>query len=80
MTVLSDQQRNVRVPGQGARAMKRRVVLFTPVAASDDVDDVIDDGGDNICIEWKVKNSKGEFVRNTDGNLLEHDFCFEIGD
>ena len=42
--------------------------------------EVIDDGGDNICIEWKVKNSKGEFVRNTDGNFLKHDFCFEIGD
>ena len=46
MTVLPDQTTNVRVPGQGARAMKRRVVLFTPVKESDDVED-IDDGGDD---------------------------------
>mgnify|MGYP000620265220 FL=1 len=42
--------------------------------------EVIDDGGDNICNEWKVKNHKGEFVKNKEGNLLEHDFCFELGD
>ena len=42
--------------------------------------EVIDDGGDNICIEWKVKNHKGEFVKNKEGNLLEYDFCFELGD
>ena len=42
--------------------------------------EVIDDGGDNICIEWKVKNHRGEFVKNKEGDLLEHDFCFELGD
>ena len=42
--------------------------------------EVIEDGGDNICIEWKVKNHKGEFVKNKEGNLLEYDFCFELGD
>ena len=41
---------------------------------------VIDNGGDNICIDWKVKNHKGEFVLNTDGKPLEHNFCFELGD
>lgn len=42
--------------------------------------EVIDSGGDNICIQWKVKNSKGEYVKNTEGKLLEYDFCFEVGD
>ena len=35
----------------------------------------------NVKISLKnVKNYKGEFVKNTDGNLLEYEFCFEIGD
>ena len=42
--------------------------------------EVVDNGGDNICIQWKVKNSKGEYVKNAEGKLLEHDFCFEVGD
>ena len=42
--------------------------------------EVVDNGGDNICIQWKVKNSKGEYVKNKEGKLLEHDFCFEVGD
>ena len=25
-------------------------------------------------------NKAFEFVKNTEGNLLEHDFCFEVGD
>ena len=40
--------------------------------------EVVDDGGDEILIKWKVKNSKGENVLNTDGDLLQHSFRFQL--
>ena len=41
---------------------------------------IIDSGEDELCIEWKVKNYKGEFVVNTNGDPLEHSFCFQLRD
>jgi len=42
--------------------------------------EIIDSGGDELCVEWKTKNYKGEFVKNTTGNLLQHSFCFDLGE
>ena len=41
---------------------------------------IIDSGGDELCVEWKIKNHRGEFVKNTTGNLLQHSFCFDLGE
>lgn len=41
--------------------------------------EVDDDGGDELCVTWKIKNYKGEFVLNTDGDPLQHFFCFQLG-
>ncbi|MEC7856085.1 MAG: alkaline phosphatase D family protein [Candidatus Neomarinimicrobiota bacterium] len=39
---------------------------------------ITDNGGDELCIEWKIKNYKGEFVLNTEGELLQYSFCFQL--
>ena len=40
--------------------------------------EVHDDGSDEICIDWKVKNFKGDYVLNADGLPLEHSFCMDL--
>ena len=40
--------------------------------------EVHDNGEDEICIDWKVKNFKGDYVLNTDGLPLEHSFCLDL--
>jgi len=40
--------------------------------------DIIDDGGDEICINWKVKNYEGELVYNETGEILQHSFCLQV--
>lgn len=40
--------------------------------------DVLDDGGDQICITWTVKNYNGEIVKNEIGENLQHSFCFQL--
>ena len=40
--------------------------------------EVHDNGEDEICIDWKVKNFKGDYVLNTDGLPLEHSFCWDL--
>jgi alkaline phosphatase D len=40
--------------------------------------EVDDDGGDELCVTWKIKNYKGEFVLNTVGDPLQHSFCFQL--
>ena len=42
--------------------------------------EIIDNGGDELCVKWKIKNHKGEFVKNTTGDLLQHSFCFDLGE
>ena len=39
---------------------------------------IIDNGGKDLCVEWKIKDNKGEFVLNSDGDQLEHSFCFQL--
>ena len=39
---------------------------------------IIDSGSRDLCVEWKVKDYKGEFVRKSNGDLLEHSFCFQL--
>ena len=39
---------------------------------------IIDNGGKDLCVEWKIKDNKGEFVLNSDGHQLEHSFCFQL--
>ena len=40
--------------------------------------DIIDDGGDEICINWKVKNYEGKLVYNETGEILQHSFCLQV--
>ncbi len=39
---------------------------------------VLDDGGDQICITWTVKNYKGEIVKNEIGEIMQYSFCFQL--
>ena len=40
--------------------------------------EIEDSGGDELCINWKVKNNKGDVVSSMSGNLLQHSFCFQL--
>ena len=34
--------------------------------------------GDEICINWKVKNYEGKLVYNETGEILQHSFCLQV--
>jgi len=40
--------------------------------------DVLDDGGDQICITWTVKNYEGKIVQNEIGEILQYSFCLQL--
>jgi hypothetical protein len=40
--------------------------------------DIIDDGGDEICINWMVKNNEGKLVYNEIGEILQYSFCLQV--
>jgi hypothetical protein len=40
--------------------------------------DVLDDGGDQICITWTVKNYEGELVYNEIGEIMQYSFCLQL--